>query len=378
MSRCCSRASSYGKLIGEIDTRSAQHWNTDILPLDPQHIRLVPRELAASIARTAIASGDGASLGSQYDLSIQHITLQKIKDQYWYLVPLDYKSFNIWSISDAVPGYVKVNAVDPYAKPVLVIGKKMRYMPGAFFWDFVERKLWSKYHHKILMDYSFEEDDNGNVFWVVTVAKPSIAYWGPVIEGVIIFNPETGDDRFQKTGETDPWVDRVMPERLVSEYIRMWGRLRGGWWNSFWTHSGMLEPETPSMNYAADGRCIFVTPVTSNNANDEAMTGLMYTDARNGKTIYYTTNGGATEYAVIEAVNNAVSYKRWHASEQMVYENVYNQLTAVVPILGENGTFQSLALVETQNKRVAVGLTPQDAVTEYQKILLSAGGSVTM
>jgi len=58
-------------------------WSQEIQPLDQNKIRLVPPELALSLAKTAL-SKDGATLGSQFPLSEDLITLQKIKDDYWY------------------------------------------------------------------------------------------------------------------------------------------------------------------------------------------------------------------------------------------------------------------------------------------------------
>jgi hypothetical protein len=107
------------------------------------------------------------------------------------------------------------------------------------------------------------------------------------------------------------------------------------------------------------------------------MTGLMYTDARTGESIYYKVSGGATEQAVIEVVNNATGYKNWHGSEQIVYENVYGKLAALVPILGANGNYQGLAIVENENKRWAIGTTPQEALVEFQKIIMNAAGQIS-
>jgi len=375
------RSSDYANLIGNVQEKTEKHWSQDVQPLDPTHIRLVPKEQALSLAMTTL-SKDGATLGSQFPLSTEHITLQKINNDYWYLIPLDFKSWTIWTNANYVPAYVKVSATDPYAKPLLITGKKIKYTPGAYFWDNLERRLFDKYKSKILMDYSFEEDEQGNVFWIVSVCKPTIGFGGLVLEGIVIFNPETGEDQFVSMTELNKdakwnWIDRVVPAELVEEYINYWGDLKNGWWNSFWSHINLLKSETPTMNYSADSRCVFVSPITSSSDKDQAMTGLMYTDAKTGKFTYYMTSGGATEQAVIDAVNSTVSYQKWHANSQIVYENVYGKLSALVPILGENGNYQGLAIVENENKRVAVGTTPQDALIKFQELLMNSGGQMT-
>jgi hypothetical protein len=168
-----------------------------------------------------------------------------------------------------------------------------------------------------------------------------------------------------------------MPADVAKSYVDYWGELKDGWWNSAWTHLNLLEAETPTMNYSAEGHCIFVLPVTSKSNQDQAMTGLMYCDSRTGKFTYYTTSGGATEEAIAQAVNSQLSFKNWHASAQMVYENVYGKLAALVPVLGENGNYQGLAIVENENKRVAFGISPQEAIVEFQKIIMNAGGQIS-
>jgi hypothetical protein len=374
-------AGRYSQLIGKIDEKTQKHWSQEIQPLDQNKIRLVPPELALSLAKTAL-SKDGATLGSQFPLSEDLITLQKIKDDYWYLIPLDFKGWNVWTRTKEVPGYVKVNAVDPYAKPILISNRKMKYTPHAYFSNYLKRRLYNEFHNKLLRDYSFEEDDNGNIFWVITVIKPTIFYSGLVVDGVIIFNPETGDYKYILKKEIEDnkeyaWVDRVTPSDIAKDYVNYWGELKDGWWNNFWTHINLLKAETPTMNYSSDERCTFVMPVTSTNRSDQAMTGLMYCDSRTGKFTYYATSGGATEEAVSQAVNSQYSYKKWHASEQMVYENVYGKLASLVPVLGENGNYQGLAIVENENKRVAFGVNPQEAVVEFQKIIMNGGGQIS-
>jgi hypothetical protein len=376
-------SSKYTKLIGPIDEKTQQHWSQDIQPLDQTKIRLVPKKLALSLAKTAL-SKDGKTLGSQFPLSDTLITLQKINNDYWYLIPLDFRRFRVWTRTklEGVPGYVKVSAVDPYAKPILVSNRKMIYTPEACFSYNLTRRIYKEFHNKLLKDYSFEEDDHGNIFWVITVCKPAFRYKGKVVEGVIIYNPETGDYKYASNKEIaeNPeyaWVDRVMPSEIAKSYVDYWGELKDGWWNRFWAHLNILEGETPTMNYSADGHCVFVIPVTSTNRKDQAMTGLMYCDSRTGKFTYYTLSGGATEEAIAQAVNSQYGFKNWHASEQMVYENVYGKLAALVPVLGANGNYQGLAIVENENKKVAFGVNPQEAVVEFQKAIMNAGGQIS-
>jgi len=377
------RSDDYAKLIGPISDKEQKHWSQDVQPLDPTHIRLVPQELAISLAKTALSDG-GMAIGSQFPLNEGAATLQKVGGEYWYLIPLDFSGFSVWTRAKhtGVPGYVKVSAIDPYLKPILVLNQKMFYTPGAFWSKDLERHLYPEYKNRVLRDFSFEADDNGKVYWVISVCTPTIAWGGLKVEGVVLCDPETGTTEYASNEQVTndkkyEWIDRITPGEFVSEYVNNWGKYRDGWWNAFWTHINLLEGESPILNYSADGKCMFVTPITSTNMDDQTMTGLMYTDARTGKSTYYRLSGGATEAAVVDAVNNAVGFKNWHGSEQIVYENVFGKLSALVPILGQNGTYQGLAIVENENKRCAIGTSPQDALIAFQNMIMNSGGQIS-
>jgi len=373
----------YSKLIGTFKQKTEKSWNQDIQVLDPSHIRLVPKELAIKQARMAL-SQDGITLGSQFRICEDYTTLQTINGEYWYIVPIDFKGYKVWSRTDYVPGYIKVNAVDPYAKPILIDDRKMKYTPNAYFGDNLKRRLYKDgWYNKILTEYSLEETDDGRVLWVITVCVPTISYWGQIVEGVIMYDSETGDYVYRtveeiNTDEKYNWLDRVFPDEFVETYVDAWGKFKDGWWNGVWTHLNVLQAEKATLNYSVDGSCVFVAPVTSTNVEDQAMTGLMYCDARTGEFTYYGTSGGATQSAVIEAVNNVVGYKNWHASEQIVYENLYGKLVAIVPVIGQNGTYQSLAIVDNTNKRVFLGVKSSEALIDFMSEMNNSSGQLSI
>jgi hypothetical protein len=366
-------AKKYASLAGKIEERGMKQWMKDNQPIDENNIRLVPESLA--IANATLVMSDGGAIGSSYDLAVYNITLQKIRERYYYLIPLGYKSFGRWTSLSSIGKYVRVSATDPYAKAELVAGRKMRFSPSAFFGEELTRHIYTHgYSGHVIDDILFEEDDRGGTWWVVTITKPTIASWGAKAQGVLVVDPESGNITPYGMGNVPAWVDRVIPEHLVASYLSYWGDLKDGWWNSVWSGKNLMEPETPVLNYTADGRCMFVTPMTSTSLNDNTMIGIVYTDARTGESVMYQVPGGATEEALAIAVNAAVAYKRWHASSQMVYENIFGNLSALVPILSEGGNYQGLAIVETQNKRVAYGATPQEALREFERILATTPG----
>jgi len=358
----------YSNLIGQVEKRV---WTKDVQPQDPKHLRLVPKDNAVWAARKQLGQVEGA-IGSQFEISESEFTLQRINGELWYVTPLDFSGLGVWWSKGVAPGYVKVHAEDPRRPAIVVTGLEFRYTPEAFFSKDLERHLWENgYAFKGLTDYSLEIDEAGKPWWVVTVYKPTLAWWGDKALGVAIVDPRTGDSTFHEIGKVPEWVDRVVPSEFIASYIQYNGSLKKGWWNSFWTKDGLTEPEEPRIVYGADGDPYWVTGVTSQNRNDDALVGVYYTDSRTGKSVFYSASGG-TDAAVLGAVDSAVGFKRWHGADPVLC-NIYDTMASVVPVLGENYTFQSVAIVNVKTLGVAVG---DDAVSAYRnyQVMLSKGG----
>ncbi len=372
-------ATSYSKLIGTIEERD---WNTDVQPKDPRHMRMVSAENAMYISKKVVASA--GAIGSQFTLDNEHMTLQRIKNQLAYVIPFDYNSFSVWTDARGVPGYVIVDAENPERKPELVHlgdGKQMIYTPGAFFSKNLTRHLWDNgFMDQGLAQFRFELDDDGNPWWVVSTYRPTIGWSGEQITGLATVNPMTGEIKRYTMAEAPAWIDRIIPGDFLRSWFEERGEYSGGWLNSWWGKQGLTEPEQPILIYGANDRAEWVTGITSLNKGDDSLLGLMYTDSRTGKTVYYHTSGGGTDRSVIQAVNNNVSvkYKHLAASTPQVY-NVYGTMAAVVPLLNSNDAFQGVAIVPINNVQdVAVGDTQSEALRHYQTLVSRHGQQVTL
>lgn len=365
-------ADDYSAMLGEVETRT---WTEDVQPKDPKHIRLVPLELAQWAADKQLGEAPGA-IGSQFTVDNERMTLQMVNGELWYVAPLDFKDFGAWTSADVAPGYVMVHGEDPTRQAVVKTGEKFAYMPNAYFGHNLHRHLWTHgYATAGLAAERFELDEEGRPWWVVTVYEPTIAWSGERVKGVVTVNPTDGATAFHAVGRTPEWIDRVYPPSFVHDYILWRGRYENGWWNAVWSKHGITEPESPAFVYGSDGRPYWVTDVTSTNVNDESLVGLMYTDTRTGKSTYYRAVGG-TDQSVLKAVDNKVSYRRWHGASPVLY-NMYGTMASIVPLLGENHTFQGVAIVKVDTLQVAVGEDLGSALREYQKILGGSGTDVT-
>lgn len=363
------RSNEYESMIGQIENRE---WTQDIQPKDPKHVRLVPEELAYYLATKQLGEGGGV-IGSQFQVR-KGMTLQKIRGELWFVSPLDFKGFRSWTDRDFSPGYVIVNAQDPRGKIEVVTNLELEYMPGAYFSLNLERHIWLKYPRLGFYKLFFQLDENKKPFWVVPVFKPTIGWSAKKYVGIIILDPETGEDKLYDLKDAPDWVDPILTQDIVHDYLSWYGMFGQGWWNSVWGHRNILEPETPDIVFGSDDRQYWVTGLTSTNSNDKSLVGIAYTDARTGKTVIYHAVGG-TDEAVLELVNNRVSYKKLHGSSPVIY-NIYGVMTSIVPLLGESHSYQGVALVDVANMQMAEGEDLESAIRGYQKIIMSGGQTV--
>lgn len=337
------RSHDYASMIGTVERRV---WTQDVQPKDPGHVRLVPEVAANWKSDTQLGKGQNV-LGSQFRLAHGYTTLQRIKYGLFYVTPMDFTGFFTWNATGTAPGYVMVSAEDPNADVVMVTDQKFVYMPGAFFDKDLDRHLWTHgYAGRGLTDRSFEIDDRGNAWWVVTVYRPTIAWDGPTVEGVAVVNPTSGEIAFYPLGKIPQWVDRVFPGATIGTYIDDWGMLSGGWLNSWIGKKNLIVGETPSISYGADGDCYWVTCLTSANRHDEALIDVMYTDSRTGQTTIYSASGG-TEVKIVSTVDGKVSYRKLHGDSPVIY-NIFGVMTALVPLVAENGSYAGLAIVNVE------------------------------
>ncbi|TSA44137.1 hypothetical protein D4R49_00640 [bacterium] len=361
------RWEDYRSMIGTVEKRE---WAKDIQPKDPRHVRLVPKELAFYLATKQFGEVAGA-IGSQFSIESDEMTLQLIDGELWYVAPFEFTGYSAWTRADVSPGYVMVHGEDPKRQVIVKTGEKFKYMPSAFFGDNLERHLWHKYYDKGLTDYSFEIDEQGKAYWVVTMFEPTIIWGGEKVLGVIVIDPTNGEDTFYPLGKVPSWIDRVIPKSFVENYLTWFGEYTDGWVNSWWGKTNIFEPDHASIIYGADGDPYWVTDITSTNKNDLSMIGVVYTNSRTGKTIQYHAIGG-TDEAVLQLVDNKVSYRKLHGAGPVLY-NIYGTMTSIVPLLGESHTFMGVAFVDVANMQLAVGDDQISAYREYQKLITTAG-----
>lgn len=373
------RADEYKQLVGNMENRV---WTQDVQPKDPQHFRSIIEETALYLARKAV--GELGTVGSQFQVGEKSVTLQIIKDELWYVIPLDFAGYRAWTNTKLVIGYIMIHAEDPNRQPVvkqLPKEKQFVYTPGAWFGKNLIRHIRLKGYLRVELEGThLEIDDEGTPWWVTSVLEPTIGQFGEKVTGAVLTHPVTGECQFFALGNVPKWVDRVIPRTVTKRYLISWGNYVHGWVNSWWEKKDLTEPEEPSLVYSSEHTPVFVTGITSQNSRDDSLVGVVYTDTHTGKSVFYEVKGGATDNAVLLAVEKFqdVQYRKLQPADPQLY-NLYGVMSSVVPLVNENFGFSGVAIVPIGNvQNVFIGRSLSEALRHYQKDLIMPGGFVAM
>ncbi|GAC1402412.1 MAG: hypothetical protein NVSMB64_02210 [Candidatus Velthaea sp.] len=339
-----------------------------------QHVRVVPEESAVFSGSKVVGQ-----LGAYYRVGTYNVQAENGK--LVWVAPLDFQGPVQWLARHASPGVIVVSAENPDAPAELRQRQPMRYIPSALFNDNVERHVYLRYGTEAILEVTLQLDAQGNPRYLCTLGRPTIGWGGDRVTAVVIVDPTTG--AMQRVAREDfgslpAWVSRVYPPDLVLRYNDWFGRYVHGWWNAQITKRDVHLPARADVYglLVSGARFVWFVDHTSPNATDDSMTGFTYTDSRTGDMTYYTSSGGQFNSAGAErsvAANPLVRQARLIPTQPILY-NAFGENTWVVPVVSDNGKFQTLALVAAAGGHVVVGATgvpspATDAFASYRSYL---------
>ena len=360
-------AQTYASLLGGVEDGS---FLDDMEAVDPSQIRLVDREMAGVLGEKTI--GQDPSLGSSAKLG--DFSIQQVKGELYWVAPLIHRSFSKWWVNrQGTPGYITVSATNPQdVKLVQKTSKgpvRIKYQPWGYLGTRIRRYLYFHGHMAVgLTDYTFEIDDEGNPFWVISRYRKSVGFRGDNIIGITLLDAATGEIRKFPVEEAPDWIDRIQPEHIVNKQLNDWGKYRNGWLNAVISETGVLK-STPGMSlvYGGDGRSYWYTGLTSS-GSDESTVGFVLIDTRNKSTKYYKQSG-ATEYAAAQSAEGKVQEKGYRASQPILY-NVLGKPTYVCTLKDKAGLIKMIAYISVEDySLVGIGEDRQDALRSYRSVL---------
>ena len=374
------RAQAYRNLIGEVQI--GEDFTSKVAPISTEKIRLVDEAMAYRLGDKVL--GAQPSLGSQVRLG--EFNIQQVNGNLYWVAPLLHSGFFKWlNNREGTPGYVMVSATNESDVELVQdygpeVGPKqpvrVRIQPGAYFGDYLPR--WIYFHGYMTQgftDFTFEIDDEGRPYWVVTLYSKRVGFGGRDATGVITVDAETGDIVEYSIEEAPQWLDRIQPENFVTEQLDDWGEYVHGYFN-FSNRDKLTTTRGMSLVYGNNNRSYWYTGLTSVGA-DEGTVGFVLVDTRTKETTWYK-QVGATETAAKSSAQGKVQEKGYFATFPITY-NINGIPTYVMSLKDQAGLIKMIAMVSVQDYTiVGVGDDMQQTLRAYKSALNSKDNNITL
>ncbi|MCH4830229.1 hypothetical protein [Flavobacterium columnare] len=363
------------ELIGKVN--NGDKISKHIAPISLNEIRVVDEDLAYLLGEKIL--GSQPALGSQVHLGEFYI--QKINNKLYWVAPLLHSGFFKWlNNTEGTDGYVMVSATNE--RDVQLVqnnsGKsiKIKYQPSAYLGDEIRRHIYfNGYTSTGLTDFTFEVDDTGKPFWVVTKYDKKIGFTGNDATGVLVVDAQTGIIKEYAITNTPQWVDRIQPIGFIEDQLNDWGEFVHGYWN-FSNADKLKITEGMSLVYGKDNKSYWYTGLTSV-GKDESSVGFVLVDTRTKQATFYKQSG-ATEFAAQNSAQGKVQEKGYNASLPIPY-NINNIPTYVMTLKDRGGLVKMFAMVSIHDYTiVGVGNTMRETLMAYKNAYNMSGDGIKL
>lgn len=334
-------------------------------------IPVVDSDTAVQLGDKQIGKVQG--LGSQFNIDPAY-TLVSTKDQILRVSPLEYQGLIKWfqNRDTGVPNFVRINVNDASDVDLVSLEQGMKYVPSAYFDQDLLRHVRFAYRTEILQDFSFEIDDEGNPYYVISVVEPEIGLFGGLdAVGVIVVDPITGDMEKYSVDDVPDWVDRVQPTELAWYQIDNWGYYIRGFWNTIFGQKDMIQT-TDGYNYVSiDGYTYVFSGLTSVGA-DQSIVGFTLINLHTKEAKFYRI-GGADETSAMSSAQGQVQDLGYRATFPVLL-NVEGQPTYFISLKDQEGLVKLYSFVAVSDySLVGVGQTGVAAQIAYIEKLTEKG-----
>jgi hypothetical protein len=355
----------------QIVIKEVKEFSSDFTTIALNRIPVVDKQTAQQLGEKQIGTVQG--LGSQYYVDPEY-TLVSANNQIYRVSPLQYREFFKWlqNRNDGIPGFVRVNVTNPTDVTLVTLNEGMIYSPSAYFSQDLQRHVRFKYRTKILSDYSFEIDDFGKPFWVISVIEPQINVFGGLNAiGAVIVDPINGDTQYYDIADLPDWVDRVQPTDIAWAQIDNWGYYINGFINTLFNQRDMLQT-TDGYNYVSIGGQTHVYSGLTSVGSDRSIVGFALINLRNREATFYRI-GGADEYAAMSSAEGQVQHLGYRSTFPVLL-NVASIPTYFVSLKDQEGLVKMYSFVAVSNyAAVGVGESVAAAQRDYMARLKEVG-----
>ncbi len=334
--------------------------------MDTSQIPIVDEDLALKLANKKL--GERPSLGSQ--VYLRDATIQMVDGKLVWVAPLYHSGFFKWFMNmEGTPGYIIISATN-VNDVQYVEGFKIKYHPGSYLLFDVARKV--RFGPGLMdgiTDYSFELNDDGAPYWVISTYKNLKGFNLPEATGVILLNATTGEIEKYTIENIPKWIDRVQPESFILNQINNKGNYVKGIFN-FSDKDKYKTSQGHNIVYNNE-KCYLFTGLTSV-GSDESAIGFMMVDMVTKEPILYEMSG-ATEYAAMSSAEGKVQDLKYEATFPIIL-NIDSQPTYFMTLKDGAGLIKQYAFVSVVNySSVGTGESVTEALRDYEAKLRGDG-----
>lgn len=356
--------------IGEVTDYS---FTEEILPIDQSQIPVVDSRLAYKQGDKKL--GEIPALGSQVKVGV--FTIQEVNGELIFVAPLEHTGFFKWLNNHTTPGYITVDATNPNDVELVqeIDGKpiNLKYLSSCYFGEEITRYVRnSGYLTAGLTDYSFELDDDGKPYWVITKYENLTIWSSPEATGTIIVDAQTGEINEYSISDTPSWVDIIQPKSFIDDQIDNWGSLVHGAFN--FSNEDEFRKTPGMLTVYNNGTCYYYTGLTSV-GNDDATIGFVMVDTRTKEAKRFLMSG-ATEEAAMRSAEGVVQDLGYTAMEPVPL-NLNGIPTYFMTLKDDEGLIKQYAMVNIENYSiVAVADTISLTQSQYMSRMTATGNNV--
>jgi hypothetical protein len=356
--------------------------STPLPPTDVNHIVLVTQGVAAYLGQQVLASTN-QNLGSTYHTEPSSYTLQSVNHHLYWIAPLVYNNVFANLANQDSPGYVVVDAEDPNVQATLRTGYHLHYLPGAILnQDLLRHVYLSGYTYGNLVDPTLEVRDDWRPYFTVSLMQPTRGFTGDKLHSVLLADPQTGTVTEYPPLQVPSWVDRVVPDSTVSDYLTWWGQWESApWFNPSGTGRQLPATDTPELVYNNADKPVWLMPMTSGAASDNSSTGVVLYDTHDTIGHFYPLAGlGVGDNVTTTFQSNPHNLKNYQVGAIQLYQ-IYGVPTWVAIFVQPNGSgenFAAVGMVDARhliNSNVIMASTKADALTQYAQSLGAGTGT---
>ena len=318
--------------------------------------------------------GSLTDLVSQYDVSDTYTTIY-YKGRVVKVAPLEYDGFFKYfnNKKEGIPGYVLVDTETNEAEFVR-LEKGINYSPSGYFSKDLMRAFRMKYPTKVFGDYSFQIDENGVPYWVISCMAYHTFFGCTVPEEAILMNAVTGEMELYSIDKIPEWVDYVYSGDEICDLYNSYGSLQKGFINSVIGQKGCTMT-TDDFGYVAMNDDIYVYTGITSIVSDKSNLGFLLVNSRTGDFRYYEQEG-AEEHSAIDAAEGVVQNYGYTASFPALI-NINGEPTYAMALKDSKGLVKQYAMVNVKNYTiVAVGDTMSETLKNYRNSMGSAGQGI--